>query len=37
VGRVEKDRQTVELYLTPVSADSPQEFLAFKYQYTRRR
>jgi hypothetical protein len=37
VGGVAKDRQTVELYLTPVSADSPHEFLAFKYLYTRRR
>ena len=37
LGRIEDDRQTVELYLTPASTDSQQEFLAFRYLYTRQR
>jgi hypothetical protein len=35
VGPVLQDRQTVRLYLTPVSDDSAREFLAFEYVYTR--
>jgi Protein of unknown function (DUF1579) len=37
VGKVEKDRQVVQLYLTPQSAESAKEFLAFEYVYTRQR
>jgi hypothetical protein len=35
VGRIEDRRQTVELYLTPVSANAEKEFLAMRYLYTR--
>jgi hypothetical protein len=35
VGRIEDRRQTVELYLTPLSANGEQEFLAMRYRYTR--
>jgi hypothetical protein len=37
VGDVEKDRQVVQLYLTPQAGASPKEFLAFEYVYTRQR
>lgn len=37
VGEVEKDRQVVQLYLTPQSGESAREFLAFEYVYTRQR
>lgn len=37
VGDVVKDRQVVRLYLTPLSGDRAQEFLAFQYIYTRRQ
>lgn len=37
VGEVEKDRQVVQLYLTPQSGESAKEFLAFEYVYTRQR
>jgi hypothetical protein len=36
VGEVEKDRQVVQLYLTPQSGESAKEFLAFEYIYTRQ-
>ena len=36
VGEVTHDRQIVRLYLTPLSADPPSEFLAFEYVYTRK-
>jgi Protein of unknown function (DUF1579) len=35
IGEVEKDRQVIELYLTPQS-ENAKEFLAFEYVYTRR-
>jgi hypothetical protein len=37
IGRLEKDRQVVQLYLTPLSGKSAKEFLAFEYVYTRQR
>jgi hypothetical protein len=37
IGGVEKDRQVVQLYLTPQSGESAKEFLAFEYVYTRQR
>ena len=37
VGEIEKDRQVVQLYLTPQAGESPKEFLAFEYVYTRQR
>ncbi|MDB5766076.1 MAG: hypothetical protein JWQ61_890 [Collimonas fungivorans] len=37
VGEIKKDRQVVQLYLTPQGGESPKEFLAFEYIYTRRR
>lgn len=37
IGRVEHGRQRVRLYLTPLAGNSPGEFLAFEYIYTRRR
>ena len=37
VGAVNKDRQTVRLCLTPRAGESPKEFLAFEYVYSRRR
>jgi hypothetical protein len=37
VGELEKDRQVVQLYLTPLSGKSLKEFLAFEYVYTRQR
>jgi len=37
IGRPEKDRQVVQLYLTPLSGKSTKEFLAFEYVYTRQR
>ena len=37
VGGVEKDRQVVQLYLTPQSGEGAKEFLAFEYVYTRQR
>ena len=37
VGAIEKDRQSVRLYLTPLSGEKPKEFLAFEYIYIRRR
>ena len=37
VGAIENDSQTVQLYLTPQSGESPKEFLAFEYVYTRQR
>jgi hypothetical protein len=35
VGPIKDNRQEVELYLTPLSAEPRPEFLAFKYVYTR--
>jgi hypothetical protein len=37
VGAVERARQTVELFLTPLSNEFAAEFLAFKYLYTHRQ
>jgi len=37
IGPVEHDRQTVRLYLTPLSGAAGKEFLAFEYVYARRR
>jgi len=37
MGAVEKNRQVVQLYLTPQSAQSAKEFLAFEYVYTRQQ
>jgi len=37
IGQVERDRQLVQLYLTPQSGASAKEFLAFEYVYTRQR
>jgi hypothetical protein len=37
IGRPEKGRQVVQLYLTPLSGKSTKEFLAFEYVYTRQR
>jgi hypothetical protein len=37
IGQVERDRQVVQLYLTPQSGASAKEFLAFEYVYTRQR
>jgi hypothetical protein len=37
IGGVEKDRQVVQLYLTPQSGEGAKEFLAFEYVYTRQR
>jgi hypothetical protein len=37
IGPVEKDHQLARLYLTPQSASGAKEFLAFEYEYTRRR
>jgi hypothetical protein len=36
VGPIEKDRQTVRLFLTPQSGSGAKEFLAFEYVYVRR-
>lgn len=36
-GEIEKDRQAVQLYLTPQSGEKASEFLAFEYIYTRQR
>lgn len=36
LGAVHDGRQVVRLYLTPLHGDDPQEFLAFKYVYTRQ-
>jgi hypothetical protein len=37
IGEIEKDRQVVQLYLTPQSGEGAKEFLAFEYVYTRKR
>jgi Protein of unknown function (DUF1579) len=37
VGEIENNSQVVQLYLTPQSGESPKEFLAFEYVYTRLR
>ena len=37
IGEIENDRQVVRLYLTPQAGESPKEFLAFEYIYTRQR
>jgi hypothetical protein len=37
IGPVEKDHQLARLFLTPQSAVGAKEFLAFEYEYTRRR
>ncbi len=37
VGAIEGDTQVVRLYLTPQAGESPKEFLAFEYVYTRQR
>jgi len=37
VGRVESDRQTVRLFLTPQAESHAKEFLAFEYVYNRQR
>jgi hypothetical protein len=37
VGEVEKDRQVVQLFLTPQTGQGAKEFLAFEYAYTRQR
>ncbi|MBV9180461.1 MAG: DUF1579 family protein [Acidobacteria bacterium] len=36
ISPVQENRQTVQLYLIPVSGDPHKEFLAFEYEYTRR-
>jgi hypothetical protein len=36
IGSVERDRQIIQLYLTPKAGKDRQEFLAFEYVYTRR-
>lgn len=37
ISLVKKGRQTFRLFLTPTRGDTPQEFLAFQYNYTKRR
>ena len=37
IGPIKDEHQEVDLYLTPASASSQPEFLAFKYIYTRQR
>lgn len=37
VIEIERDRQTVRLYWTPLTGDNAEEFLAGEYVYTRRR
>jgi Protein of unknown function (DUF1579) len=37
VGDVNKGKQTVRLYLTPLSGGNRKEFLAFEYVYTRNK
>lgn len=37
VGKIENNSQKVRLYLTPRVRESPKEFLAFEYVYTRQR
>jgi Protein of unknown function (DUF1579) len=37
VGAIENNSQVVHLYLTPQAGESPKEFLAFEYVYTRQR
>jgi uncharacterized protein DUF1579 len=37
IGQIEKDRQVVRLYLTPLTAEPATEFLAFEYVYNRER
>lgn len=37
IGEVEDNRQTVRLYLTPISRKDTEEFLAFEYIYTRKQ
>ncbi len=37
VGEIKNNRQVVQLYLTPQAGETPKEFLAFEYVYTRRR
>jgi Protein of unknown function (DUF1579) len=37
IGPIERDRQVVGLYLTPLRAERSAEFLAFEYVYTRQR
>jgi hypothetical protein len=36
IGPVEKDRQVVQLFLTPELSGNAKEFLAFEYVYTRQ-
>jgi hypothetical protein len=36
VGGIESNSQVVQLYLTPQAGESPREFLAFEYVYTRQ-
>ena len=36
VGKIENNRQTVRLYLTPQSGANAKEFLAFEYVCTRQ-
>jgi Protein of unknown function (DUF1579) len=37
VGEIEKERQVVQLHLTPQAEEGAKEFLAFEYIYTRQR
>jgi hypothetical protein len=36
VGDIAANRQVVRLYFTPLSGESPSEFPAFEYVYTRK-
>jgi hypothetical protein len=36
VGEIKNDSQVVRLYLTPKAEESPKEFLAFEYLYSRQ-
>jgi hypothetical protein len=35
IGEIKNNSQVVQLYLTPQAGESPKEFLAFEYVYTR--
>jgi uncharacterized protein DUF1579 len=36
IGQIERDRQVIRLYLTPLTGEAGIEFLAFEYVYTRQ-
>ena len=35
IGKIQSNRQSIQLYLTPLSGERVKEFLAFEYIYTR--